>query len=349
MVSDRSTPDLEAATSMSTVPDPVITYSPALTVVPTYECFNRCTYCNFRVDPGQDAWLSRSQLAQQLASAKAHGLVEILVLSGEVHPHSPRRGAWLRHIAEICTFALQQGLLPHTNVGPLSEAEMAQLQTVNVSMGLMLEQMTPSLLQTVHRHAPSKVPERRLAQLNQAGRLGIPFTTGLLVGIGETESDRIDTLRAIAQSHERWGHIQEVILQPHQPGSRQQQVRHGFSPAALAEFVKTAKQHLPAEITVQIPPNLMADHQYILTAIANGARDLGGLGPKDEVNPDYHHPTPERLRPILQSAGWQLRPRLPIYPQYDDWLSPQLRQTVQAWRKRLAGDQPVELWGQKGG
>ncbi len=348
MVSDRSTSDLEVATSMSIVPDHVITYSPALTVVPTYECFNRCTYCNFRVDPGQDTWLSRSQLAQQLAKAKSQGLVEILVLSGEVHPNSPRRAAWLRHIAEICNLALQQGLLPHTNVGPLSEAEMAQLQTVNVSMGLMLEQMTPSLLQTVHRHAPSKVPERRLAQLNQAGRLRIPFTTGLLLGIGESANDRIETLQAIARSHDHWGHIQEVILQPHQPGSRQQQARAGFSAEALADFVKTAKQHLPAEITVQIPPNLMADHQYLLTAIANGARDLGGLGPKDEVNPDYLHPTPENLRPILLEAGWQLRPRLPIYPQYDNWLSPQLRQTVQAWRRRLVADRPRERLGQKG-
>ncbi|RZM75423.1 7,8-didemethyl-8-hydroxy-5-deazariboflavin synthase subunit CofG [Leptolyngbya iicbica] len=320
---------------MLTDPDRVITYSPALTVVPTYECFNRCTYCNFRAEPGQATWLSRSQLAEQLARAKSHGLVEILVLSGEVHPESPRRAAWLQHIVDICDYALQQGLLPHTNVGPLSEMEMAQLRAVNVSMGLMLEQMTPSLLQTVHRHAPSKVPERRLAQIEQAGRLRIPFTTGLLLGIGESEHDRLETLRAIAQSHDRWGHIQEVILQPHQPGHRQQQARSGFSAAALAEFVKTAKQYLPAEITVQIPPNLIADHQYVLTAIANGARDLGGLGPKDEVNPDYHHPTPERLRPFLRSAGWQLRPRLPIYPQYDDWLTPQLQQRVKAWRGRL--------------
>jgi len=320
---------------MSTVANRVITYSPALTVVPTYECFNRCTYCNFRADPGQSPWLSRSQLVQQLARAKSHNLVEILVLSGEVHPESPRRAAWLQHIVDICHLALQQGLLPHTNVGPLSEAEMAQLQTVNVSMGLMLEQMTPALMQTVHRHAPSKVPEQRLAQIEQAGRLRIPFTTGLLLGIGESARDRIDTLRAIAQSHDRWGHIQEVILQPHQPGNQQRERRGSFSPAALADFVKTARAHLPPEITLQIPPNLVTDHQYILTAIANGARDLGGLGPKDEVNPDYHHPTPETLRPLLRSAGWQLRPRLPIYPQYEDWLAPQLRQTVKAWRGRL--------------
>ncbi|MEO0378212.1 MAG: 7,8-didemethyl-8-hydroxy-5-deazariboflavin synthase subunit CofG [Cyanobacteria bacterium P01_A01_bin.17] len=315
--------------------DNTITYSPALTIVPTHECFNRCTYCNFRVDPGEDRWLSPIQLEQQLTKAKAHNLSEILVLSGEVHPESPQRAAWLQSILSICEAALQQGLLPHTNVGPLSAAEMAQLKSVNVSMGLMLEQMTPKLLKTVHQHAPSKEPQQRLAQLEQAGRLQIPFTTGLLLGIGESESDRVQTLKAIAQCHDRWGHIQEVILQPHQPGQHQSQSRNGLSPGTLADFVKTAKRHLPTEITLQIPPNLIADKRYVLKAISNGARDLGGLGPQDEVNPDYQHPTPEQLRPLLAKDGWRLRPRLPIYPRYDDWLLPRLRQVVDDWRDRL--------------
>ncbi|MEM9816851.1 MAG: 7,8-didemethyl-8-hydroxy-5-deazariboflavin synthase subunit CofG [Cyanobacteria bacterium P01_D01_bin.6] len=325
---------------MTAVSDCLITYSPAFTIVPTYECFNRCTYCNFRVDAAQDQWLSLAQLEQQLVVAKAHNLSEILVLSGEVHPESPRRTAWFQHILAICERALQQGLLPHTNVGPLSAAEMAQLKAVNVSMGLMLEQVTPRLLQTVHQWAPSKRPQQRRAQLEQAGRLRIPFTTGLLLGIGESENDRIDTLRAIAQCHDRWGHIQEVILQPHQPGHRQTQSQVGFSPMALANFAQIARRYLPTEITLQIPPNLVSDKQYILTAIANGVRDLGGLGPKDEVNPDYHHPTPEMLQLLLAKAGWHLQPRLPVYPQYDDWLSSRLRRVVDGWRDRLI-HQPV--------
>lgn len=323
-------------------PSDVITYSPALTVVPTYECFNRCTYCNFRVDPGEDRWLSSIQLEQQLTRAQVHKLSEILVLSGEVHPQSPRRTAWFQNILAICEAALQHGLLPHTNVGPLSEAEMAQLKTVNISMGLMLEQTTPKLLQTVHQHAPSKEPQQRLAQLEQAGRLGIPFTTGLLLGIGESASDRVNTLRAVAQCHERWGHIQEVILQPHQPGRHQTQSRDGFSPIALANFVQTARRHLPAEIALQIPPNLIPNREYVLQAIANGARDLGGLGPKDEVNPDYHHPTPAALRSLLEQSGWRLQPRLPVYPQYDSWLAPQLRQVVDDWRDRLAQEPALQ-------
>lgn len=310
-----------------------VTYSPALTIVPTYECFNRCSYCNFRTDPRQDDWISLKQVKQQLEVAQSHSIIEILVLSGEVHPQSPRRAAWVEHIYKICELALRMGFLPHTNAGPLREAEMALLKQVNVSMGLMLEQVTPTLLQGVHRHAPSKLPELRLEQLEQAGRLGIPFTTGLLLGIGESEQARIDTLKAIAQSHYRWGHIQEVILQPHQPGSRQQETRPSFTAVALAEFVKTARQHLPFDITIQIPPNLVTDRRYVLAAIANGARDLGGLGPCDEVNPDYHHPTPSSLCTLLQSAGWQLRTRLPVYPQYDNWLAPHLFKAVKHWRE----------------
>ncbi len=321
---------------MSDLNSSVITYSPAFTIVPTYECFNRCTYCNFRVDPGQDVWLSQQRLQEQLAWARSHHLIEILVLSGEVHPASPRRAVWFQHIFEICEQALQQGFLPHANVGPLSLEEMARLKTVNASMGLMLEQVTPVLLQGVHRHAPSKVPAARLAQLEQAGKLQIPFTTGLLLGIGESTSDRLDTLEAIARCHERWGHIQEVILQPHQPGSAQAQTRSRFSAAALTDFIKTARHSLPDDITLQIPPNLVTDDQSIVAAIAQGARDLGGLGPKDEVNPDYHHPTPDELRSLLCTAGYQLQVRLPVYPQYDDWLAPPVRRRVKQWRDRLA-------------
>jgi FO synthase subunit 1 len=315
-----------------------VTYSPALTIVPTYECFNRCTYCNFRVDPGQDEWVSLEGVKQQLEVARSHAIIEILVLSGEVHPQSSRRTAWFEHIYNICELALQMGFLPHTNAGPLSEVEIAQLKQVNVSMGLMVEQVTPTLLQGVHRHAPSKLPRLRLEQLDQAGRLKIPFTTGLLLGIGESEQDRIETLRAIAESHDRWGHIQEVILQPHQPGSQQKEARPSFTAAALAAFVKTARQYLPSDITIQIPPNLVTDRRYVLEAIANGARDLGGLGPIDEVNPDYDHPTSASLSQQLKKAGWDLQPRLPIYRQYDSWLTDALQKSVKTWRHRLSSN-----------
>jgi FO synthase subunit 1 len=315
----------------------LVTHSPAFTLVPTYECFNRCSYCNFRVDPGQDGWISLEAARQVLAPLRSQGVIEILILSGEVHPQSPRRRDWFQRIYDLGQLALDLGFLPHSNVGPLSYDEMAQLKQVNVSMGLMLEQVTPALLETVHRHAPSKEPALRLQQLQWAGELKIPFTTGLLLGLGETVADWRDSLAAIAALHTQWGHIQEVILQPHQPGQTQAQPAPPFSPQRLRQVIQIAREHLPADITLQIPPNLLPNAQEIAHCLAAGARDLGGLSPKDEVNPDYPHPTIQGLSQGLAPHGWQLQPRLPIYPQYIDWLSPRLQQQVAKFDLPRAG------------
>ncbi|MBE9114694.1 7,8-didemethyl-8-hydroxy-5-deazariboflavin synthase subunit CofG [Lusitaniella coriacea LEGE 07157] len=306
----------------------IVTYSPAYTLVPTYECFNRCSYCNFRVDPGRDSWLAIAQAKKILKSFQGTGIVEILILSGEVHPQSPRRKAWFEHLYDLCELALSLGFLPHTNAGPLSWEEMTRLKQVNVSMGLMVEQLTPKLLETVHRHAPSKVPSLRLQQLEWAGELKIPFTTGLLLGIGETVADWKDTLRAIARLHQRWGNIQEVILQPHSPGTQQSLSAPVFPPEKLPRAIAIARDILPSDITLQIPPNLIAQPNLLLDCIAAGATDLGGISPKDEVNPNYPHPTFQSLAQILEPEGWQFRPRLPVYPQYYNWLSPRLQEAI---------------------
>ena len=312
-----------------------VTYSPAYTIVPTYECFNRCTYCNFRTDPGKSPWLSLLEAESKLRTLQNQGVCEILILSGEVHPLSSRRGEWLRRIYDIGELALSLGFLPHTNAGPLSFEEMKLLKRVNVSMGLMLEQLTPKLLQTVHRHAPSKLPAVRLQQLEWAGELGIPFTTGLLLGIGESQEDWWETLNAIAQLHSIYGHIQEVILQPHSPGSQQSWDAPAFEPYQLPEVIAKAREILPPDITIQIPPNLVPEPNWLLACLDAGARDLGGIGPKDEVNPDYPHPDAQELREILEPAGWELVPRLPVYPQYDSWLMPRLQEAVERWRSRV--------------
>ncbi len=309
-----------------------MTYSSAYTLVPTYECFNRCTYCNFRRDPGTDEWMSIGAAQQILEGLRSQDVIEILILSGEVHPRSARRSAWFERIYQLCELALQMGFLPHTNVGPLSYEEMAQLRQVNVSMGLMVEQVTPDLLSTVHRHAPSKLPEVRLQQLDFAGRLKIPFTTGLLLGLGETVADWEESLRAIAQSHHQWHHIQEVILQPHQPGKTQAEARPSCHGETLLHAVKIAREILPTEIAVQIPPNLIRSDDALLNCIAAGASDLGGIGPIDEVNPDYAHRHREALAAVLQTQDWTLQPRLPVYAQYDDWLPERLQQAVTKWR-----------------
>jgi 7,8-didemethyl-8-hydroxy-5-deazariboflavin synthase len=306
----------------------LITYSPALTIVPTYECYNYCSYCNFRVNPGQDRWLTINRATEILTKIRAQGVWEILILSGEVHPQSPRRSAWGDLLYDLGELALNLGFLPHTNAGPLSFVEMARLAQVNVSMGLMLESLDPALLQGVHRRAPSKLPAIRLEQLHWAGELQIPFTTGLLLGIGESTDNWAITLQAIADAHLRWGHIQEVILQPYSPGSQESFAAPGFDLAQLPTVITLARQILPPEITIQIPPNLIPNPDLLLACLAAGARDLGGIVPKDEVNPDYHHLQLSTLTTLLATAGWQLSPRLPVYPQYRDRLTPRLRSIV---------------------
>ncbi|MEG3438324.1 7,8-didemethyl-8-hydroxy-5-deazariboflavin synthase subunit CofG [Pannus brasiliensis CCIBt3594] len=291
----------------------IVTYSPSRTLVPTYECFNRCSYCNFRTDIGAGTPLSLQRAREILAGLQGTGITEILILSGEVHPLSAARGEWFDRIHSLCELALEMGFYPHTNAGILTFDEMARLKTVNSSMGLMLEQVTPTLLDTVHRHAPSKVPKIRLEQLEFAGKLQIPFTTGLLLGIGESESDRDETLREIDRIHCRWGHIQEVILQPYNPGTRESWDKAAFDPRRLPELIQRARQILSADIVIQIPPNLVADFRFLLDCLEAGARDLGGIGTIDEVNPDYAYLHPDILREKLAREGWTLVPRLPVY------------------------------------
>ncbi|EDX86460.1 radical SAM domain protein [Synechococcus sp. PCC 7335] len=310
----------------------IVTYSPAYTLVPTYECFNRCTYCNFRQEPGTDQWMSLEKARETLTRLQSTEVIEILILSGEVHPKSARRAAWFEHIYQMCELALAMGFLPHTNVGPLSYQEMAALKQVNASMGLMLEQMTPTLMNTVHKYAPSKQPERRLEQLNFAGRLKIPFTTGILLGLGETVEDWQESLSAIAQVHQKYGHIQEVILQPHQPGERQSEVRSPCYGTTLLKAVKLAKSVLPSDITIQIPPNLILLDQALLDCIAAGATDLGGIGPIDEVNPNYSHRDRITMRSLLDTQGWKLQKRLPVYRQYDQWLPSEIAEVSKQYQ-----------------
>ncbi len=312
-----------------------VSYSPAYTIVPTYECFNRCSYCNFRSEPGSSPWMSLSTATNIFKRLQKQNVCEILILSGEVHPNSSNRRQWFNLIYDLCSLAVSMGFLPHTNAGPLNFEEMRQLKKVNVSMGLMLEQITPHLLETVHKYAPSKKPEVRLEQLRWAGELKIPFTTGLLLGIGENLEDSWDTLEAICQLHQNYQHIQEVILQPHSPGTQQSFDAEPFNPHHLPEVIAKAREILPQDIRIQIPPNLVKDKQWLLACIEAGARDLGGISPKDEVNPDYPHIQEKGLKEILQPAGWDLLPRLPVYPQFDGWLSTKLEVGVKQWREEF--------------
>ena len=237
--------------------------------------------------------------------------------------------------------ALEVGLLPHTNAGVLSREEMSVLRPVNVSLGLMLESVTPRLRARgmPHHHAPDKEPARRLAMIAEAGRLRIPFTTGILIGIGETPEERADALLAIADLHTAHGHIQEVIVQNFR-------AKDGIPMAGMPEptgadmarTVAVARLVLGGAMNVQAPPNLNPDdHRLLLRA---GINDWGGISPvtRDYVNPEAAWPQIPALADTCNREGFTLGERLAIYPEFTrpDFLDPALSAPVERLASYIA-------------
>ena len=230
-----------------------------------------------------------------------------------------------------CRGALRLGLLPHANVGIVEIEKLRKLSAVNASMGLMLE---ASVDLPVHRKSPSKAPMERIRFIEAAGKLRIPFTTGLLVGIGESSEDRVDGLRAIADLAETYQHIQEVIIQPVVPSSR-----YPVAPptrADLIEAVTQARKILPEEVAIQIPPNLISS-TLLIELLANGATDLGGISPwtSDDVNPVSPWPALADLSRILMDHHVELQARLPLYPRFlsSRWCSDDVWAVVELYAK----------------
>ena len=317
-----------------------VTWSPSVTLVPTRSCFNACGYCSFRrpsdpANPLADA-LRDDQARALLASRPTSA--EVLLLSGEVAPAAPQRRAWLQRLLALCRLAWAQGRLPHTNAGPLALREMAALARLNGSMGLMLEGLGPAYA-ALHAHAPSKRLELRLAQLEQAGRLGIPFTTGLLLGVGETTAERRAALELLAQLQRRWGHLQEVILQPFRPDGCQSQRLSQAEQADLLGTIAEARRILPAEVHLQMPPNLWP-LDTLPAALEAGIDDLGGLDCIDVINPAYPQPSEARLAAVLGRAGIDLVPRLCVHGAWLRFLPAALQLQARRVEARLLASRP---------
>ncbi|MBD2422342.1 7,8-didemethyl-8-hydroxy-5-deazariboflavin synthase subunit CofG [Cyanobium sp. FACHB-13342] len=312
-----------------------ITWSPSVTLVPTRSCFNACGYCSFRrpanpVDPLADALPDGEARAVLGARPQA---AEVLLLSGEVSPSSPHRRAWLARLQALSRLAWAAGRLPHTNAGPLSLAEMAALGRLNASMGLMLEGLGPAY-DALHRRAPSKRLEVRLAQLEQAGRLGIPFTSGLLLGVGESQADRREALEVLARLQRRWGHLQEVILQPFRPDGATAERLTAAEQADLLGTIAEARRTLPPEVHLQMPPNLWP-LEALPAALAAGIDDLGGIDSGDVINPAYPQPTPTELAAVLARSGYRLVPRLCVHPAWQSWLPAAIQEQARRAESRL--------------
>ncbi len=304
-----------------------ITFSPKVFIPLTMLCQDRCGYCTFAKPPARltAAYLSPEQvLAVARAGAEAGCHESLFTLGERPELRYPLAAAWLAdhgfastldYLAECCRLVgAETGLLAHTNAGALSASELAQLREVAVSQGMMLESLAPSL--ACHRASPDKTPERRLATLEAAGRLQIAFTTGILVGIGETRSDRLVALRAIASSHARHGHVQEVIVQNFLP--KPATAMHAAVACPASEHlwsIAVARLLLPPDIHLQAPPNLTEDFSSLLDA---GIDDWGGVSPvtADHVNPERAWPALDRLRRVTEQHDHVLAPRLAVHPEW---------------------------------
>lgn len=331
----------------------VASFSPKVFLPLTNICRNRCDYCSFRRSPGDPgAWtMSHDEVAASLERARREGCVEALFCLGD-KPEGAfaayrRELAALNHDSTVDYLdwagqrALELGLLPHTNAGVLTGEEMERLRRVNVSLGLMLENISPRLCEPgmPHHRAPDKRPAVRVRMLEEAGALAIPFTTGILVGIGETRLERIASLLAIRELHRRFGHIQEVIVQNFTPRPNIA-LAHRLEPDDLemVHSVALARLILDPDVSLQSPPNLNPRRTALL--LRAGINDFGGISPvtPDYINPRHPWPQLEALAKACAVEGFTLRPRLPIYDSYlerDGWLDPALRERTLVARTRL--------------
>jgi FO synthase len=343
------------------------TFSPKVFLPLTNVCRNRCDYCSFRRSPGDPgAWtMTHDEVDAQLRAAAEQSCTEALFCLGD-----KPEGAFAAYRRTLATLghdstvdyllwaserALELGLLPHTNAGVLSAEDMTRLRACNASLGLMLESTSERLCEPgmPHHRAPDKRPAVRLRMLREAGELRIPFTTGILIGIGETRRERVESLLAIRALHRSHGHIQEVIVQNFTP---RPSVPMAATPepddVEMAHAVALARLVLDADVHLQSPPNLNPHRTALL--LRAGIDDFGGISPvtPDYINPRHPWPQLDGLGRACRAEGFTLHPRLPVYPRYvasEGWLDARLRPYVDAAQlrharfDRLGEDRPVQL------
>lgn len=342
----------------------VVTFSPKVFIPLTMLCQDKCGYCTFAQPPARlDApYLTPEQVLEIASAGAEQGCHEALFTLGE-NPEAryPVARDWLnRHgyestvhyVAAMAQLVLDEtGLLPHANTGAMDRGQLAMLRSVSPSQGMMIESLRDDL--DCHRGAPDKVPARRLATLDWAGELQVPYTTGILVGIGEDRPDRIAALEAIAASHRRHGHVQEVIVQNFlpKPGT----AMHNADPCprdVYLDAIALARMILPTDVHVQAPPNLSDDFGDLLDA---GVSDWGGVSPvtADHVNPERPWPELDRLREVTEAAGHTLAPRLTVHPRYASdparWLDTALHFPVadRSDSDGFARDDPGSVWPER--
>jgi len=326
---------------------PTVTVSRNVFLPLTNLCRDRCTYCTFAKSPGDPGakTYTLDEVAAVSRAAERAGCTEALFCLGDKPEFAfANHREWLAarsypstaaYLVDACRVAVAEGMLPHTNAGLLSQEQMAALRPWNASMGLMLETTSERLLAKggAHHAAPDKHPALRLRMHREAGELAIPFTTGLLLGIGETADERVDTLVAIRALSDEYGHVQEAILQPFHPkADTKMRDRATLLEDEVVGWVALARLVLGPAVSVQAPPNLanLSGDGLLDRLLRAGADDFGGISPLsiDFINPEAPWPKLEQLRRRTAAAGQLLRERLPIYPEWlarPEFLDPAMR------------------------
>ena len=309
----------------------MITYSRNVSIPLTTLCRNRCGYCGFFEAPSQvnKQVLPPERVYDSLKKGMASGCREALFIMGErpedIAPdisHLLRSWGYpnlLDYLYQMCKMAIEMNLLPHTNAGVMRKEELARLRPVNASMGLMLESASLRLCEKgkPHEFSPGKNPAVRLEHIAEAGRQGIPFTTGILVGIGELPRERVDALFALRELHNRYGHIQEIIIQNFCPKKGTPMAGHPVpSFEEMLKTVSVARLIFGERMNIQAPPNLTSEWYPLF--IRAGINDWGGISPVtgDLVNPEKPWPLIDELRRETEQMGYQLKERLPVYPEF---------------------------------
>jgi len=327
---------------------PIVTYSRKVFIPLTNLCRDVCSYCTFAVDEdGPRAHtMSPDEVLAMAQQAKDLGCKEALFCIGDrPEVRWPKYRDVLRgfghdstqsYLVAMCRMVMEEtGLLPHPNAGIMSERELRELREVSPSQGIMLESTSERLCAPggPHEHAPDKKPRTRLAMIRRAGMLRIPFTTGILIGLGETENERVDALLAIRDLHDEYGHIQEIIVQNFR--AKVETPMAGADEPGLIDLMTTcaiARLVMGPDMNIQAPPNLSADYGPLLLT---GINDWGGVSPvtPDFINPERPWPDLGLMAGMCHESGYPLLERLTVYPEYitgDNWIDPGVRPYVEA-------------------
>ena len=305
-------------------------------------CRDTCSYCTYKAEPNDEKLsMMNKQTVKDLAiMAKKYNCTEALFVTGE-RPEQKYSEAkkWLKnegfsstpeyliHCSEI---VLNEGIFPHTNAGNLTKNEMKELKKTNVSMGLMLENSSPRLREKgmPHQDAPSKEPSVRLSILKNSGELKIPMTTGILVGIGETMEECIQSILDIKQIHDTYGNIQEIILQNFHPKSKTLMSEHTTPEEDYFRMVVALCRIIMPDANIQIPPNLSPENYDEFLSV--GINDWGGISPitSDYVNPEFSWPNIQNVEKKCNQVGFSLKARFPVYPEFVPFVNNDLKQRI---------------------